>query len=30
MAVFNASIFNVPASANNRQLLFVVGMRHRF
>jgi GBP family porin len=30
MAVFNASMFNVPASANNRQLLFVVGLRHRF
>jgi general bacterial porin, GBP family len=30
MSAFNASIFNVPASANNRQLLFVVGMRHRF
>jgi GBP family porin len=30
MAVFNASMFNVPASANNRQLLFVMGLRHRF
>lgn len=29
-AAFNASMFNVPASANNRQLLFVVGMRHQF
>jgi GBP family porin len=30
MAVFNASMFNVPASSNNRQLLIVLGMRHRF
>jgi predicted porin len=30
MAVFNASMFNVPASANNRQLLLVVGLRHHF
>jgi general bacterial porin, GBP family len=30
ISVFNASIFNVPASANNRQLLLVVGLRHRF
>jgi general bacterial porin, GBP family len=30
MSVFNASMFNVPASSNNRQLLFVVGLRHRF
>jgi predicted porin len=30
MALFNASMFNVPPSANNRQLLFVMGMRHQF
>jgi predicted porin len=30
MALFNASMFNVPPSANNRQLLFVMGMRHHF
>jgi general bacterial porin, GBP family len=30
VAAFNASIFNVPASADNRQLLLVVGVRHRF
>ncbi|MEA3117458.1 MAG: ral bacterial porin, family [Paraburkholderia sp.] len=30
MAVFNASMFNVPPSANNRQLLVVTGIRHRF
>jgi general bacterial porin, GBP family len=30
ISVFNASMFNVPASANNRQLLLVLGMRHRF
>ncbi|CAB3797781.1 porin [Pararobbsia alpina] len=30
MALFNASMFNVPPSANNRQLLLVMGMRHRF
>jgi GBP family porin len=28
--VFNASIFNVPPSADNRQLLLVVGLRHVF
>lgn len=28
--VFNASMFNVPASADNRQLLVVAGLRHRF
>jgi GBP family porin len=28
--VFNASMFNVTPSANNRQLLFVAGMRHQF
>jgi GBP family porin len=28
--VFNASIFNVTPSANDRQLLMVVGLRHRF
>jgi GBP family porin len=27
---FNASMFNVTPSANNRQLLFVAGMRHSF
>lgn len=27
---FNASMFNVTPSANNRQLLFVAGMRHQF
>ena len=27
---FNASMFNVTPSANNRQLLFVAGFRHRF
>jgi GBP family porin len=30
LAVFNASMFNVPASTDNRQLLFVIGLRHRF
>jgi predicted porin len=30
MAMFNASMFNVQPSANNRQLLFVVEMRHQF
>jgi predicted porin len=29
-SVFNASMFNVPASTDNRQLLFVVGLRHHF
>jgi general bacterial porin, GBP family len=29
-AVFDASIFNVPPSADNRQLLLVVGLRHVF
>jgi hypothetical protein len=28
--VFNASIFNVTPSANDRQLLLVAGVRHRF
>ena len=28
--VFNASMFNVTPSANDRQLLFIVGFRHRF
>jgi GBP family porin len=28
--VFDASMFNVTPSANNRQLLFAVGLRHQF
>jgi general bacterial porin, GBP family len=28
--IFNASMFNVTPSANNKQLLMVVGFRHRF
>jgi general bacterial porin, GBP family len=30
VAVLNASIFNVTPSANNHQLLMVIGMRHQF
>ncbi len=30
VAAFNASIFNVTPSANNHQLLLVMGIRHQF
>ncbi len=30
IAAFNAAMFNVPASANNHQLLLVTGLRHVF
>ncbi|WNC89127.1 porin [Paraburkholderia sp. FT54] len=30
VAAFNASMFNLPPSANNRQLLLAIGLRHRF
>jgi general bacterial porin, GBP family len=30
ITVFHASMFNLPPSANNRQLLLAMGVRHRF